>query len=70
MRRWGREQIFDNVARLGRKVAADEAGSPAVEFALVFPIFVGVVLATLQAATIFLVKAYFDPGRNRRQGSF
>jgi Flp pilus assembly protein TadG len=38
----------------------DEAGSPAVEFALVFPIFLGIVLATLQAGTIFLVKAFFE----------
>jgi Flp pilus assembly protein TadG len=40
----------------------DEAGSPAVEFALVFPIFIGVVLATLQAGSIFLVKAFFESG--------
>jgi len=46
--------------RLGRKLARDETGSPAVEFALVFPIFIGVVLATLQAASIFLVKAFFE----------
>jgi Flp pilus assembly protein TadG len=46
--------------RLGRKLASDETGSPAVEFALVFPIFIGIVLATLQAASIFLVKAFFE----------
>ena len=50
------------MSRLGRKLAGDEAGSPAVEFALVFPIFVGVVLATLQAGSIFLVKAFFESG--------
>jgi Flp pilus assembly protein TadG len=35
-------------------------GTPAVEFALVFPIFIGIVLATLQAGTIFLVNAFFE----------
>ncbi len=51
---------FNSVIRLGRKLASDETGSPAVEFALVFPIFIAIVLATLQAATIFLVKAFFE----------
>ena len=46
-------------SRLGRKLADDETGSPAVEFALVFPIFIAIVLATLQAASLFLVKAFF-----------
>src|ERR1700689_5439107 len=53
-------EFFAGVSRLGRKLAADETGSPAVEFALVFPIFIGIVLATLQAGTIFLVKAFFE----------
>jgi Flp pilus assembly protein TadG len=48
--------------RGARKLAGDESGSPAVEFALVFPIFIGVVLATLQAGTIFLAKAFFESG--------
>ena len=55
-------KFFAGVSRLARKLAGDEAGSPAVEFALVFPIFVGVVLATLQAGSIFLVKAFFESG--------
>ncbi len=55
-------KFFAGVIRLARRLAGDEAGSPAVEFALVFPIFVAVVLATLQAATIFLVKAFFESG--------
>ena len=63
-------KFFGHVCRLGRKLAGDEAGSPAVEFALVFPIFIGVVLATLQAGTIFLAKAYFESGAERRRGSF
>jgi Flp pilus assembly protein TadG len=45
-----------------RKLAGDESASPAVEFALVFPIFIAIVLATLQAGTIFLAKAYFESG--------
>src|ERR1700733_6361591 len=54
--------FFAGMCRSARKLAGDEAGSPAVEFALVFPIFIGVVLATLQAGTIFLAKAYFESG--------
>jgi Flp pilus assembly protein TadG len=53
-------KVFAGFARLGLKLVGDETGSPAVEFALVFPIFIGIVLATLQAASIFLVKAFFE----------
>ena len=53
-------KFFSGVGRLARNLAGDETGSPAVEFALVFPIFIAVVLATLQAASIFLVKAFFE----------
>jgi Flp pilus assembly protein TadG len=53
-------KFFAGFVVLGRKLAGDETGSPAVEFALVFPIFIGIVLATLQAASIFLVKAFFE----------
>jgi Flp pilus assembly protein TadG len=56
------DKFFAGVSRLGRKLAGDETGSPAVEFALVFPIFIGIVLATLQAGSIFLAKAYFESG--------
>jgi Flp pilus assembly protein TadG len=55
-------KFFAAVGRPGRRLAGDEAGSPAVEFALVFPVFLAIVLATLQAATIFLVKAFFESG--------
>jgi len=58
MRSMGR--ILAGFLRLGRRLACDETGSPAVEFALVFPIFIGIVLATLQAGSIFLVKAFFE----------
>ena len=53
-------KFFAKACRLGRKLAGDEAGSPAVEFALVSPIFIAVVLATLQAGSVFLVKAFFE----------
>ena len=53
-------EFFVGLNRRVRKLAGDEAGSPAVEFALVFPIFIAIVLATLQAGTIFLVKAFFE----------
>ena len=55
-------KFLAGVIRLGRKLAGDEAGSPAVEFALVFPVFIAIVLATLQAGSIFLVKAFFESG--------
>jgi Flp pilus assembly protein TadG len=55
-------KFLAKLRRLGRRLASDEAGSQAVEFALVFPIFLGVVLATLQAGSIFLAKAYFESG--------
>jgi Flp pilus assembly protein TadG len=55
-------KFFAGAIGLGRKLAGDEAGSPAVEFALVFPIFIAIVLATLQAGSIFLVKAFFESG--------
>src|ERR1700753_275143 len=57
--------FFVQISRLGRKLRGDESGSPAVEFALVFPIFIAIVLATLQAATIFLAKAYFESGADQ-----
>src|ERR1700728_4819468 len=52
-------EFFAGVSRLGRKLAADETASPAVEFALVFPIFIGIVLATLHAGNILLDKGVF-----------
>jgi Flp pilus assembly protein TadG len=55
-------RVSSGAIRLARKLFRDEAGSPAVEFALVFPIFIAVVLATLQAASVFLVKAFFESG--------
>ena len=53
-------KFFAKMRRLGRTLASDESGSPAVEFALVSPILIAVVLATLQAGSIFLVKAFFE----------
>lgn len=54
-----KDKFFGGLSRR-RTLADDETGSPAVEFALVFPIFIAIVLATLQAASIFLVKAFFE----------
>jgi Flp pilus assembly protein TadG len=48
------------MSRLGRLFVRHEGASPTVEFALVAPMFFAIVLATLQAATIFLVKAFFE----------
>jgi len=48
------------VSRLGRMFARDESAAPIVEFALIGPMFFAIVFATLQAATIFLVKAFFE----------
>ena len=53
-------KLFAVMSRLGRLFARDEKASPTVEFALVGPMFLAIVLATLQAATIFLIKAYFE----------
>ena len=52
--------LLASLTRVGRRFARDKAASPAVEFALVSPILLAVMLATLQAATIFLVKAFFE----------
>ena len=53
-------KFFAKMGCLGRRLVNDEVGSPAVEFALVSPIFIAVVLATLQAGSIFLVKGFFE----------
>jgi Flp pilus assembly protein TadG len=53
-------KFFAQMSRRQRSLASGETGSAAVEFALVFPIFIAVVLATLQAGTIFLAKAFFE----------
>jgi len=64
-------KLFAKMSRLGRKLAGDETGSPAVEFALVFPIFIAVVLATLQAGDdISWSRRSSNRGRSRRPGSF
>ena len=53
-------KLFARMSRLGRAFARDGSASPTVEFALVAPIFIGLLLATLQAGTVFLVKAFFE----------
>jgi Flp pilus assembly protein TadG len=45
-----------------RALALDRAATTAIEFAMVSPIVLAVALATLQAGSIFLAKAYFESG--------
>lgn len=51
-------RLLFRLRRLGR----DVLGTSAIEFAIVAPIAIGVALATLQAGSIFLAKAYFESG--------
>lgn len=46
--------------RRRRDVMLDAAGTTAIEFALVAPLLLGVALATLQAASISLIEAFFE----------
>ena len=45
-----------------RRLKCDLRGTSAIEFAIVAPMAIGVALATLQAGSIFLAKAYFESG--------
>lgn len=40
--------------------ARDTAGTAAIEFAIVAPLLIAIILATLQTALIFLVQAFFE----------
>ncbi len=51
-----------HAARGLRSLARDACGTTAIEFAIVAPAIIAIALATLQAATIFLAKAYFESG--------
>jgi Flp pilus assembly protein TadG len=53
-------KFLAGISRRGRLAARNEGASAAVEFALIYPIFIAIVLATMQAASIFLVKAFFE----------
>jgi Flp pilus assembly protein TadG len=44
----------------GRDFLQDAAATTAIEFAVVAPLLIAVALATLQAASIFLVEAFFE----------
>lgn len=55
-------RIFGLAPRRLRAIARNDAGTAAVEFAFVAPATIAISLATLQAATIFLAKAYFETG--------
>ena len=56
--------IFRRLLEAGRHAAADfarrEDGGPAAEFALVAPIFIVVILATVQCAVIYFAQAYLE----------
>ena len=45
---------------MGRRFDRCERGSPAIEFAMLAPIIIAVILAILQVAVIFLAKAYLE----------
>lgn len=58
----GCQRHFTGPFHRARAFARDLTAVAAIEFALVSPIMLGVVLATLQAASIFLAEAYFELG--------
>jgi Flp pilus assembly protein TadG len=55
-------RFFGPASRKARAFARHDAGTAAIEFALVAPATIAIALATLQAGTIFLAKAYFETG--------
>lgn len=54
------DDIGDADTRRVDMLIRDTAGTAAIEFAIVAPLLIGVMLATLQAALIFLVEAFFE----------
>ena len=52
--------LFRTVRGHLERFASDSRASPAVEFALIAPVFVALLLASLQAGVIFLAKAYLE----------
>ncbi len=52
--------IHDADIRRSGAFIRDAAGTAAIEFAIVAPLLIAVMLATLQAALIFLVEAFFE----------
>jgi len=53
-------RLFDAGRRAAARFARDCVGSPAAEFALVAPIFVVVIYATVQCAIIYICNAYLE----------
>lgn len=53
-------RLFAGASHLRPMFARDSSASTAVEFALVAPIVIALALATLQAGTVFLMKAFFE----------
>ena len=54
------DNIDDADIRRAGMFARDTAGTAAIEFAIVAPLLIAIILATLQAALIFLVEAFFE----------
>jgi Flp pilus assembly protein TadG len=52
--------LFLSFARRARSFADARAATAAIEFAIIAPMLIGICLATLQAAAIFLVSAFFE----------
>jgi Flp pilus assembly protein TadG len=55
-------RLFDAGRRAAAAFATRQDGGPAVEFALVAPIFIVVVYATVQCAIIYICNAYLETG--------
>lgn len=53
-------RLFDAARRAGAAFARHNGGSPVVEFALVAPIFIVVVYATVQVALIYTAQSYLE----------
>ena len=53
---------WHELLRDARRFARDRSAGPASEFAIVAPVVIAVILATLQAGIIFVGKAYLETG--------
>ena len=52
--------LLSNARRRARDFARASAATAAIEFAIVAPLLIALCLATLQAAVMFLIEAYFE----------
>jgi Flp pilus assembly protein TadG len=55
-------QGWHHVSRAARRFSRESRAASAAEFALVAPVVIAVILATLQAGIIFVAKAYLETG--------